>query len=258
MEVYVDLVALLNFAVDFLLLVGTNRLSGHPPETGRAALAAALGGLYGGLCLIPGFRFLGNFPWRLVVLGAMAVIAFGCRVSALRRGVLFVLLSMALGGAALGIGRGSFGALVCAALGVAVLAGLGMRGRVPGGEMLPVELWYDNRRIRATALRDTGNTLRDPVTGQRVLVAGADVAEKLTGLSRDQLAHPVETLAQSPIPGLRLIPYRAVGQPGAMLLAMRCKKVKIGNWEGSLLVAFAPEPLGSGGTYQLLMGGALG
>ena len=84
------------------------------------------------------------------------------------------------------------------------------------------------------------------------------MAEKLTGLSRDQLAHPVETLAQSPIPGLRLIPYRAVGQPGAMLLAMRCKKVKIGSWEGSLLVAFAPEPLGSGGTYQLLMGGALG
>lgn len=257
-EVYVDLVAVLNFAVDFLLLLGTNRLSGYPPGVKRAALAASLGGVYGGLCLMPGFRFLGRPLWRLAVLAAMAGIAFGWNAGGMRRGVLFVLLSFALGGAALGLGSGSFGGLVLAAGAVALLAALGFRGRVNGGELTAVELWHGDVHIRATALRDTGNTLRDPLTGEQVLVAGADVAEQLTGLTPGQLAKPVETLASVKIPGLRLIPYRAVGQPGAMLLAVRCRRVKIGSWEGNCLVAFAPETLGSGAHYQLLLGGAMG
>ena len=56
MEVYLDILMLLNFLVDFLLLTGTNRLAGFPPGAGRAALAAALGAegdtVVSGLCHI--------------------------------------------------------------------------------------------------------------------------------------------------------------------------------------------------------------
>lgn len=38
MTVYLDVVLLLNFLVDFLLLLGTNRLMGHPLEPGKCAL----------------------------------------------------------------------------------------------------------------------------------------------------------------------------------------------------------------------------
>ena len=68
MTVYVDIVILLNFLVDLLLLLGTNRMAGFPLEVGRASAAAVLGGIYGGACLIPGFQFLGNFLWRSVSL----------------------------------------------------------------------------------------------------------------------------------------------------------------------------------------------
>ena len=37
MAVYLDLVVLLNYLVDFLLLLGTNRLSGFPLAPGRCA-----------------------------------------------------------------------------------------------------------------------------------------------------------------------------------------------------------------------------
>lgn len=252
-QVYIDLVVLLNFLVDFLLLLGTNRLAGYPPGAGRAALAAALGGLYGGACLLPGFRFLGNTLWRLVSLGLMAVIAFGCRKSALRRGVLFVLLSMALGGVALGLGSGGFWSLVAAAGCVSLLCAVGFRGKV-GRSFVPVELRYGDKYLRLTALRDTGNALRDPVTGQPVLVVGAETAGALTGLTPQQLASPVE--AMGAVPGLRLIPYRAVGKSGGMLLALRIPEVKIGSWKGSSLVAFAPEGLGREEEYQALTGGA--
>ena len=45
MVVYLDAFMGLNFLVDFCLILGVNRLSGHPPGVGRAAAAAALGGI---------------------------------------------------------------------------------------------------------------------------------------------------------------------------------------------------------------------
>ncbi|MBQ9167641.1 MAG: sigma-E processing peptidase SpoIIGA [Oscillospiraceae bacterium] len=254
---YIDLVVILNFLVDFLLLVGTNRLAGYSPEWGKAALAALLGGVYGGICVLNDFRFLGSTLWRIVFLGGMSVIAFGLKRGALRRCVLFILLSMALGGIALGLGSGSFGTLIGAALGVCVLCIVGFRGKTEAARYVPVEISHGDKHLRITALYDTGNTLRDPVSGERVLVAGADIARELLGLEEAQLRKPIEVMVKTPVPGLRLIPYCAVGQPGAMLLAIRCNEVKIDKWKGSALVAFAPEVLGKGDIYQALTGGVV-
>lgn len=255
MAVYLDLAILLNMVVDFLLLVGTNRLSGFPPGIKRAVPAAVLGGAYAGACLLPGFRFLGNLFWRLVFLALMSAAAFGYHKSGVRRGVLFILLSMALGGIASGIGQGSFWSLMGAAAALCLLCVLGFQGKAGGEQFVNVELRYGQKQTKLMGLKDTGNTLRDPVTGQQVLVAGAEVAEELTGLTKAQLRDPVRTVSAGTVPGLRLIPYRAVGQPGGMLLALRIPYVKVGSWQGSSLVAFAPDGLGKDGTYQILTGG---
>lgn len=257
MAVYWDLAVLLNFAVDFLLLMGTNRLAGFPPGAGRAALAAAVGGIYAGICLLPGFGFMGNLLWRLVSLAGMSVLAFGANRTALRRGILFAFLSMTLGGIAVGMGKGGFISLIGAAAGVCIACVVGFRGKAGGQTFVPVELRYGQRSMHLTGLQDTGNTLRDPVTGQQVLIAGAEVASELTGLTAEQLRNPVETLGTGAMPGLRLIPYRAVGQPGGMLLAIWLPYVKIGTWQGSSIVAFAPDGLGKDRSYQILTGGAV-
>ena len=129
--VYLDLVVLLNIAVDLLLLAGTNRLSGFPVLWGRTALAAALGGVYAGCCLLPGFRFLGNLLWRTVSLGLMGAIAFGISRSAVRRSLLFVLLAMALGGVAVSLGTGGISGVLAGAAVLFFLCGAGFRG-APG------------------------------------------------------------------------------------------------------------------------------
>lgn len=253
MAVYLDLVVVLNFLVDFLLLLGTNRLAGYPAGPGRAAAAAALGGVYGGVCLLPGFRFLGNILWRTVSLGLMGTIAFGLDRSTVRRCVLFVLLSMALGGIALGLGSGSFPALLGAAAGVTGLCLVGFRGRADDRRYIPVLLERGGKQVRLLALYDTGNTLRDPLTGQPVLVAGERIGRELLGLTRQDLSDPVSGMVQRP--GLRLIPYRAVGKRQGMLLAVNIPRARIGNRERSVLVAFAPEGLEQTGEFEALIGG---
>lgn len=254
MTVYLDLVMLLNFLVDGLLLLAANRLTGHPPGWKKAAWAAAAGGLYAGVCMLPQGRFLGGLFFRVVSLAVMAVIAFGWNRSALRRGAVFVLLSMALGGVAQGINERGFFSLVLAAGAVAALCHFGLKTPIGAQQFQPVELVWRGRSIRLTALVDTGNTLRDPVSGATVLVAGRDVAQKL-GIPRAFVEDPITGISSGELSGARLIPYRAVGCAGGMLLGVRCEKVCLNGQEVSPLVAFAPECIGKMDAYQVLAGG---
>lgn len=251
MDIYLDLAVILNFIVDFLLLLGTNRLAGFPPDARRCALAAALGGIYGGACLLPGFSFLGSLLWRTVCLALMAGLAFGLSKGALKRGGVFLLLSLALGGLAGSLGRGDILTLCLAAGGVWGLCRAAFGETVGGQEYVPLRLAYGGKALSLTALRDTGNTLRDPVTGEPVFLICGQAAETLTGLSQEALRHPLETLAQRPIPGLRLIPYRAVGSGSGMLLGLKFRDVKLGNKTLDAVIAFAPEGLGN--TCQALV-----
>ena len=244
MKVYVDGVMLINFLVDFMLLLGTNRLSGFSSE------------LYSGVCLLPDFRFLGNLLWRAVCLILMGGIAYGWNRSALQRSGIFLFLSLALGGLAVSIGRNDAWALLLAGGGIWLL------GRVSFGycsgyrEYSPMEIRYGDQTVKLLALHDTGNTLYDPITGQQVLVIAASAAMRLTGLTEQQLKDPLKTLSTHTLPGLRLIPFRTVGQTGGMMLAMQFDEVVVDGKRRKALVAFAPENFGGSGAYQALTGGA--
>ncbi len=255
--VYIDLVILLNFLVDFLLLMGTNRLCGYISHAKRCAFAAAFGAGYAGLCLLPGISFLGNWLWRIVSLCVMSAIAFGRSLSALRRGLVFVVLSMALGGLALGMGIVGFLGPILGAGVIFLLCFAGFRDKIGSVRYLPVTIQYDGHTMELTALEDTGNQLKDPMTGRSVLVIDGAQAQRLTGLTQQQLRCPVQTMLSAPISGLRLIPYHTVGQPGGMLLALRIAQVQIGPWKGSSLVAFAPDRVCADGAYQALTGGII-
>ncbi len=244
----------LNFLVDFLLLLGTARLSGIPPRWKRLGAAALLGAVYSGVCLLPGFRFLGSTLWRTVSLLGMGVIAFGWNRSALRRCGLFLLLSFALGGLALSLGKADVRVLLPAAVGLWSLCRLCVEGGVGSREYVPLEIRNGDRSVRLLALRDTGNTLRDPVTGEQALVIASSAAAKLTGLTEQQIRNPLATLTARSLPGLRLLPFRTVGQGSGMMLAMGLDQVGINGQWNRALVAFAPENFGS--AYQALTGGA--
>lgn len=248
MVIYLDAFVGLNFLVDLCLLLGVNRLAGHPPGVKRAAAAAALGGGYAGACLLPGFSFLANGLWRLVSLGLMGWTAFGPDRSGWSRSVLFVLLSMALGGLAMSLNTGGVGLPVCAG-GLGLLCRMGFRSR--GREKLAIAVTYGGRTVRALALRDTGNNLRDPITGESVTVLTPELGEKL-GIPSAVLRDPVAGM----MPGLRLIPARTVGG-GDLLAAVRCESVTVDGRKAGGVVAFAREDFGNG-EYQALIGGCYG
>lgn len=253
---YAYLVMILNFVVELLLLLGADRLYGHLACWDRILLGAGISGVYAGACLLLRFSFLCTIVGRFTCLVLVVWIAYGFSVSALRRGAVFILLNMALDGIASGFSKESVWYLLIGAAIILVMYVIGFRGR-ESGEYIPVELTYGGRSLHLIALRDTGNTLRDPVTGRSVMIVAADAAQKLTGLTPQQLASPMESIISAGVPGLRLIPYHTVGERGGFLLGLKIPQSKIGDRKGSCLVAFAPNGLDRKGTYQALTGGVI-
>ena len=254
MLIYGILVGFVSFVVAYLLLLGTNRLLGSASDLRRIAAGALLGSLQCALCTVSHFRYLQAFGWNILFLMLSAMIAFGFSVQSIKKSMLYILLSMALSWLTVGSGGGIWIALA-GGVGIFLLCIGLVKQRNENNTLLPVELSYQNARVSVWALRDTGHELKDPISGNPVLVVGPKVAEKLTGLTQRQLENPVESVKA--LPGLRLIPYQTVGKSNGLLLGMRLQNTKIGKWQGNSVVAFAPCGLGEHQSYQALTGGNL-
>lgn len=286
MTIYVDSLFLLNAFLNYLLLLGSAWLGGTPAKRWRFLGAAVLGGLYAVGCAVPGLEFLSVLPCKVLSLALMLLVAEGPGRGVFKFGLIFLALSLAFGGLVLAMlqffGTGlmlvngaayyplSAGALVLTAAAVYLLARtvLSRVAQHTGGELVELELRFGPRSVRLTALRDTGNTLKDPASNRGVLVAEWRTAKALLpppaaeGLEGPGFERPADLLPRlaraAPEGKWRLIPYRAVGTGGAMLLAMRCDAVRVGKRSvRGALVAFSPTPLSDGGGYTALIGGSL-
>lgn len=134
-----------------------------------------------------------------------------------------------------------------------------------GGEIRSMTLLYGANHAPVRALHDTGCTLRDPMTGERVLVAEADALRVLlpdVSITPAALADPAELLlrlkTRDPALPARLLSYKCVGTQTGLLLCLRCEiQVKPGVRK-RCLAAFSPTPVSDGGNYDALIGGTIG
>lgn len=276
MTVYVDLLFGLNTVINYLLLRGSAAIGGCPARFWRLAAAAAFGGCYAVAVVLPGLELLQRTAFQLLSAVAMILLAFGWKRSAIKQGLFFLALSFAFGGAVLLAvqalepdclllgGRAYYAvttsallllAGACYALAALVLRGWGTH---TGGDLVAVELELGGRKTTLKALRDTGNTLLDPITGQQILVVGRSA---LARLLPDVVHAPEDPAALLPwlarrYPHLRfrLIPYEAVGVAGGLLPAVRCR-VRMGKRCQSMLVAFSASDLSGQGRFEALTGG---
>lgn len=279
--VYIDSLFLLNFIVNYLLLLAAARLAGEVLSRWRLAAGAALGALYAAAVFFPGMGFLLHPLCKLGAAIMMLLAGFGGSRRLLRVTLVFFGLACAFGGGIFAIGLlGGRGLslkngilysamdlrliLLSAAACYAVLTLVFSRtARHDSRELIPAVLTIGDRRISITALVDTGNTLTDPVTGRPVMVAEGEKLSHLfprgTDLDADALRDPVTAMERlSHGEGgsrFRLLPYQAVGVECGMLLALRLDQAQIGTKDyGGILVALSPTRVSDGGGYSALIG----
>lgn len=270
MRIYIDEVFLLNFIIDYLLLLSAAKLAGEPFHRLRLAMGAVLGGLYAAAAFLPGWGFLSHPLCKLATPVGMTLLAFGSSRRLLRVSLTFFAVSAAFGGGVLAL-QLFLGAPAVLDLKTTLLAAAGCyvfltflfrrSARHGGGELASTRLELEGRSCRLTALVDTGNTLTDPHTGKVVMVAEG---EKLRDLfppgfcpTAAELQNPAAALEKRKTDSCRwrLLPYRTVGVPWALLLAVKVDRAQVGEEDyGPILVALSPTPVSDGGGYNALIG----
>lgn len=280
--VYIDSVFVLNAVMDYLLLLVTGRLAGIPLRRRRYLLAALTGGVYAAAVFLPGCGFLASPPVKMAAGVLLAVAAFGGEERFFRLALLLFVVSSAMAGCVLAMGllagsrvpvvNGVFytdvdaKVLLAAAAAAYLVLAVAFRASARhgmAGRLLPVRAGLNGRAVTLMALWDTGNVLREPGSGEAVLVAAPGALESLLSLEARRLLLPerlrspadvLEPLRQAS-PELRphLLPYHAVGA-GGLLLAVRLDWAEIGGKRYSgLTAALSPTALGDG--YTALWGG---
>ena len=264
--IYLDQLFAVNLLIDYCIVLAAARMSGVELRRGRYVLAAVAGAVYAALSVLPPLSWLALAPVKAASGVLLALIAFGgeqrfwrCTAVLFGTAALFggavCALSMAAGtspGQALG--RVTLRVLIptfaiCYALVAWIFRS---RLRRTEREILPVTVTVRSQTRSLRALRDSGNTLIDPASGERACVVCADALRPLLGpLPQDPIT-AVELLRET-ADGARLLPYSAVGVPAGLLCAFRPDALTAEGKALPYLIALSPTPLSGDGDYEALL-----
>ncbi len=248
-DVYADILFLINAVMDGLCLGATARLCHRRARLWRLLLAMTVGGVYAVLALLlPGGRWV-SLGMDLGVGVLLCAIAFGKRRLPATAG-LFLGLSMALGGVMTAVynllnqaGADSLLAgssdgvsawlFLLLALGATVVTLRGGRRcrRATTEAHCTVTVTLLGRTVSLYALVDSGHLLCDPLDGRPVICVGREAVRPLlshalwTALSTPSPTNtPLDALPEAP--RLRLLPASSVTGDG-LLIALRPDSVTL-------------------------------
>ncbi len=265
--IYVDSMFLLNFIVNYLLLLITAKFCSLRFRRLRYAFSAALGGVYAVMCFVPNFEFLNNPLIKLCLWAVISLISYGTEDKLLRCSISFLVVSAAFGGGVWAISmfwggssaNGIFSldmrvfalSFALCYLGLSLI--LARKASSSERQFLETEIKHRGISAKLSALRDTGNSLRDATTGKNVIVTDLTaISELFTEKERQALTNSDGTIAILALsklknaPKFRPIIYRAVGVELSIIPAFSPEEIYInGALSCEYVVAVSPSPLGS-------------
>ena len=270
MTVYVDLLLFFNVAVDSALLWLTARLLRRPVSALRFLGALALMCLYGMAVCFPAFAFAVNVFLRvsfaaLIVLTAFDFHSPGHFFSAL--GVFFAVtlayagivlacryvlpggentLYFQNGSAYLNVPASHLLLAILVLCVVQIVLDRTISRRRALKHTCRCAVTVNGQQAEAVCLIDTGNLVRDAITGLPVVLLSRRILEPLVRFTAGGtlLCDPSSPLYTR----LRMIPFRSAGQSGGLLQAFRPDRFTADGREYKVLIAVNPVEV-SGGEY---------
>ncbi len=234
--IYLDVLVVVNWFIDYLLLSLTARLLHLPVRRGRTVLGALVGGL-GSCQILLTVPTAVSFLLQLCTAVLMQWIAFprGALRDAFHRTVVLACLSALLSGLVTALWYFTESEVVLTRNGVIYfdisplmltvfsLVSYGLirlygrfttRLRAPSGLEYVLTVRTDRGACRCRALYDTGLQLREPFSGSPVVVVCRRSLQSVLPLSWESVCsgEPSPTVQ----PPLRWVPYRSVGQEGLL------------------------------------------
>lgn len=285
--VYVDVLVfrlILELFMDYILLWATAETARAQSTKVRLFLGALVGTTYSALVflskneIVMGYQQVTQFGVKIAFSWIMLAIAF-YPVSVkkfLNVTAVFYLIAFMSGGAALAavyFTGGNWLVVDIVAIGTILMIaelGWGVIQKRIWRELfhVPIEIQFDDKSIAVEALVDTGNRLRDPLTGTPVVILESSAMMQIIP---DDLKDITDLLDSGDFAGLserlrhsswsskfRIIPYASIGKERGLLIGFRPTMVRI--WEDgksveveNVIVGIHNRQLCPEGSYKALL-----
>jgi|GEM_PF-424142 len=262
--VYVDVVWLVNLIMDTVLLATTGYVTKRPLRWKRLLLGGLIGASYALLLFIPPLAALTTWPGKAVVSLVMVWVGLPCASwrDLLRASVLFYFVSFVFAGAAIAMHYAIPGTTVGDGTVIAgnqfafvqSMGGLALVVAVPAAAMSLGYFWRRVRTVKTqanslysvqvtvgenvvsfTGLMDTGNQLRDPLSGKAVCLLDsnlwlqlipADLRESVES-SGDVFSALADWAGSPKGPRFAVIPFRGAGAVAGTVIGLLPDRVAL-------------------------------
>ncbi len=292
MTIYLDVVLLENLCMNYIILFATGYLLKKKMNHIRLILSALLGGIYSILAYLQILEIYSHFLLKVMLSVVMVYIAYHAKnIKNLAKELLFFYLtSFVFGGCAFALLyfvkpeeifmlNGSY--VGTYPLKIAILGGIVgftitaicfsyVKSKLSKKDMYcTIRIYFKEKQITTTALLDTGNMLKDPITRMPVIVVEK---EKLKDILPDSILNNLNNIIGGDVPKevyedenleymtkFRVIPFSSIGKSNGMLLGFKANKVIIEQEDTNkivqnVIVGIYDYSLSKKGQYSALIG----
>jgi len=258
MTIYLDVVLIENLCMNYIILFATGYILKIKLKHIRLIISALIGGIYSILAYTQILAAYSNIFMKLILSVVMVYIAYNPKnIKLLSKQILiFYLTSFVFGGTAFallyfvkpqdilmkdGVFIGTY-PLKIALLGgivgftITVIAFKVVKKRISKNDMFcEIEIFFGEKNVKTTAMLDTGNMLKDPITRMPVIVVEKDILYKIIPY---KILDNLEKIIGGDIPDdfyeqinveyvskFRVIPFSSLGKQNGLLLGFKASKV---------------------------------
>ena len=252
-ELYVDVLFLVNFMMDYILLLIVRKMLQCTVTHGRICLGAVVGSLL--TCLV----VVLPIPYAMIklilfhVLVNTCMIRVGLKIKTIRsflKAIIMLYIGSFLLGGIMEVFRqyvsvGSFFLVVAIAGYYLVLGIWKFVAYMQRWNQFHcrVDLYLGSEKYQIKGMIDTGNGLRDPISGKAVNILDRATARKLFG--------------EESIKDVRYIPYQSIGKKAGVLPAFQFDRMCVWRdtecWVERPQIAISEEAISKGGEYVMIL-----
>ncbi len=291
MTIYIDIVLLENLIMNFIILLATGLILKEKIKKVRLLLSSLLGAIYSVVSYMSVLEIYTSMILKIILSIVMLYIAFNPQsLKKMWKDILlFYLTSFVFGGAAFafiyivkpqeilmknGLFLGTYplktillGAMI--AFIIIITAFTVVKTKITKKDMFcEIEIRLNGKTIQTTAMLDTGNMLKEPITNTPVVVVEhtllydcipKEILNHLQELLEGEFHNIPEKIKEEYITRLKFIPFSSLGKQNGMLLGIRAENMILKTEEKeetkeNIIIGIYQNSLTKKGEYRALIG----
>ncbi len=291
MTIYIDVVLIENLIMNFIILLATGIILKEEIKVIRIIIASLLGAVYSIVSYMSILEIYSSMILKIILSVLIVYIAFNPQtMKRMWKDILiFYLTSFVFGGAAFaliyivkpqeilmknGLFLGTY-PLKTIILGsilafiVLILAFKVVKSKITKKDMLcEIEIQLNGQKIQTSAMIDTGNLLKEPISNTPVIVVEhtllydcipKEILNNLEGLLGGEFNNIPEKIREEYSSKLKLIPFSSLGKQNGMLIGIKADFVIIKDKEKeekreNIILGIYNKSLTKRGEYRALIG----